>query len=151
MITITTSLPPKDLHPNKRPHHMVKARKTKQQRQRTAAEALIEARKHKWRPARAAIILLHFKFTSENAQKHDGDNLVSWSKASIDGLKDAGILVDDNKVTYLPPLQTIVKTAMDEELEIQIQDSTGCRLFVFTDAEVAEVAEAIPGFFTREN
>lgn len=149
MITITTSLPPKELHPNNCCHWRVKARKTKEQRDRTAAEAKIQASRQNWRPVKAAIITLHFKFTSVNSQKHDPDNANAWAKASIDGIKDGGILHDDNKCTYLPPLQTIVKTAMEEQLEITVQDSTGCRLFVLTDEEVAEVEAAIPGFFTR--
>ena len=129
---------------------MAKARATKKQRQRTAAESAIEARKQNWRPIKAAIILLHFKFTSINSQKHDGDNLISYAKASIDGIKDGGILHDDNRCTYLPPLQTIVRSPMEEELVIQIQDSTGCRLFILSDEEVDEIESAIPGFWSRK-
>ncbi len=150
LITIITSLPDKSLHPNARSHWAAKSGATKKQRRRTGDEATL-ARMNlagKWLPVRSAMIGLHFKFMTNNNQKHDSDNAIAWSKASIDGLVDGGVLLDDNLLTYLPPHQTIVNKASEESLAITVENSTGCRLFILTDQEILEIEAELPDFFS---
>ena len=62
-------------------------------------EAYIAARDFpmKWHAATARLTF-HFP----DNRRRDPDNLLARSKALFDGLVDAQLLVDDNKVTHLP-------------------------------------------------
>lgn len=85
-------LPPRELSPNARVHHMAKARHTKATRQ-----TIWGAVKHaEWpeQPARGAPRLLRITLRKKGVLLDD-DNAVAWCKAVIDGVFDAGALYSD--------------------------------------------------------
>ena len=87
-IVIDLPLPPKELHPNARPHWRAKARATKLAR----GEARLVA--STVRPA-VPLVSATYKLEFRLPRKQDPDNLDAWCKAYRDGLVDAGILIDD--------------------------------------------------------
>jgi crossover junction endodeoxyribonuclease RusA len=100
-LVIHLPLPTPALQPNSRAHWIVKARETKQYRQR----AMLEARSilpHDWQPMEYATVQCVFTFAQR--RRRDGDNLLASMKAAYDGLRDAGVVVDDCRFTHLPVL-----------------------------------------------
>lgn len=97
-ITVTLPLPPNELKPNARPHHMAKANKVKKYRLTAQLQALHAGGSGRfWTTASIKIDYYH-----RTAAFMDRDNIIATMKAAIDGLTDAGVLDDDRDVTYLP-------------------------------------------------
>jgi len=99
-VMVSLSLPPRDLWPNARPHHMAKARAAKAYRHEAklaAKQAMGRAVPVRWTEA---TIQATFRFTT--ARRRDPDNCLAALKAAFDGLRDAGLIADDNRLTHLP-------------------------------------------------
>ena len=88
-IVIELPLPPACLHPNARPHWRAKAAATK--RARWAAKLVAAS----VRPA-VPLVRAGYELNFRLPRKRDEDNLIAWCKAYFDGLKDGGVLADDN-------------------------------------------------------
>lgn len=89
IVVIDLPLPPDCLHPNSRPHWRAKAKAVKAYRELACVVAKTKRPKT---PLRSA----SYKLTFWLARKRDYDGLLSWVKAAIDALQDAGVLVNDS-------------------------------------------------------
>jgi Holliday junction resolvase RusA-like endonuclease len=112
-VTVTISLPPKQMHPNARCHWRAKLKPKAIQRQNAALAAGYASRVM----FRSATIQATFHL-GKRGKRHDSDNLIAWLKASIDGLQDAGVLADDSGVTWLPPAQVFGKSAGEDKMVV---------------------------------
>lgn len=109
-ITITLPLPSRHLSPNGRYHWAVKARAAQEARRYAAWQAhpgciRVQGYPFRWESARIEVRPYY-----GDRRRHDSDNLLASLKPSIDGLVDAGMLADDNCVTY-----TLHPAAVDRE------------------------------------
>ena len=121
-LTITLPLPPKELSPN---HHigsrggrLGKAAKIKAYRQRARHEAGIAAHVAGltgggWTHATIQIVWHH-----PTRRYPDRDNIIAWLKSAIDGIRDSGLLADDDNVDYPSPVRGVDKLAPRVELTI---------------------------------
>lgn len=116
-LVIEIPMPPRELHPNARVHHMAKARATKRFRWEVgvAAKDALQVRRNleggppPGLPATHAVVTARFGFMTR--RRRDEDNLCSWLKAGFDALQrptarhpsDAGIVVDDSGLEHRPP------------------------------------------------
>lgn len=97
-ITIELPLPDRKLSPNARTHYMAKARATKKSRYEAGMVASSERLPScPWNSAK-----VQFIFTFRDKRARDRDNLLSQCKATIDGIADSGIVVNDSQMTFLP-------------------------------------------------
>lgn len=97
---VKLGLPPGPLWPNARPHRMTKARATKAYRHEAkiaAKQALRRSVPPRWA---AATLEAHFYFRAQ--RRRDPDNCLAALKAAFDGLRDAGVIADDNRLTHRP-------------------------------------------------
>lgn len=82
-VTLTLPLPPKEWHPNSRPHHMAKYRTGR----RYQDSMILSCRdKRPPRPFAKASIRLRYFVRTAKADDHNDDNLVIWFKAGRDAL-----------------------------------------------------------------
>lgn len=100
-ITITLPLPDKILHPNggSRHHPMKVARLVKNARgnaQLCTLSALGRKDAPAWQSARMSA---EWYFDVSRLRKHDDDNLTGWLKPYRDGIADAGVVVNDSRLT----------------------------------------------------
>ena len=118
-MTIPLPLPPKELHPNAsaKIHHMKKARIRRQYRETCGWAAKAAILRSSWALVSDATVLATFYFNTK--RERDGDNLIAWIKAGIDGLVDAGVFEDDNRIKYLPVVIVVDKTAAPR-VEIEV-------------------------------
>ena len=127
-LTITLPLPPAELRPNARPHYMAKARKTAAYREDAKAAGMVAAYEQRevsktmpWRRAKTQVTFYH-----RAPARRDSDNLGASLKACWDGLRDAGLLVDDDQLTHLPIVKAIDPTDPRVEIElIRVEDDHG--------------------------
>jgi len=61
-----------------------------------------------------------FHKPSSRAKLSDADNLIGSLKPAIDGIQDAGIIVNDSGVTWLPPVQLLGKEASEAKVVLVI-------------------------------
>lgn len=117
-------LPPARLHPNEKPLRPERARLTKKARgmAKILALAMLSGGPRPYYPR--AAIRAHWGFTTR--RRRDEANLQGWLKAYVDGLVDAGIIVDDSadRLTWLPSEIEIVSVPyviliIHQTLEIQ--------------------------------
>lgn len=102
---ITLPLPSRVIHPNGRTRrHGYRAALVRKAR----GEACFVGRMHPDRPL-LPFDLLTVRATFYVARRHDGDNLNAWIKPYLDGLADAGWVVNDRRLTLLPPEQVVGK------------------------------------------
>ena len=115
VLDIHIPMPPKQMHPNSRTHWRAKLKPKAQQRQEAylVAKAVTDSGPM-WTAARIKATF----WLGTRGHKNDSDNLIGWLKASIDGLRDAGILADDDSVTWLPPEQKYGKGAGKERFVV---------------------------------
>jgi crossover junction endodeoxyribonuclease RusA len=100
-LTIDLPIPPAPLWPNGRAHYMAKARAVKRYRGVCHLAALAAANQAYWgAPAKTAMLEATFYLP---ARKRDPDNCIAALKAAIDGVADAGIIINDRDVRILPP------------------------------------------------
>jgi hypothetical protein len=71
-------------------------------------------------PWTSAQILPRFFFATPN--RHDPDNLTASLKAAFDGLRDARIIADDNRLTHLPPEIAVDRKRPRVELVITFEE-----------------------------
>lgn len=102
-ITITISLPPKELSPNARPHRMAKAKRVKSYRYESYIETLSatqNCRDMKWSHVTVQII-----YYNKTRHEPDRDNIISSLKSAMDGIGDGGLLIDDKDIYQLPVIR----------------------------------------------
>jgi crossover junction endodeoxyribonuclease RusA len=117
MIRITMPLPWPELSPNARVHWAAKHTATAEYRERARIAACIAvpaSQRPRWREARICFAA-YFK----TARRRDPDNLIASTKSLLDGLRDAGILADDDRLVLMPP--TMGVDPVRPRLEITIE------------------------------
>lgn len=103
-LTLVIPLPPKECSPNCRAHYFAKAKAVKKYREQVGDEAgwaRVQFGKELGLPWRKARILATFYHPAPN--RRDPDNMLASLKAAFDGLRDARIIADDDRLTHLPP------------------------------------------------
>jgi len=106
-LTVTIPLPPRFLSPNARAHWRPKAACTKRYRRDAmiaAKAAMGHAPPPLWKRA-----TLQAAFHHKARRLRDDDNAMGSLKAARDGLADAGVVIDDNGFTVLPPTFAVDK------------------------------------------
>ena len=103
-IEIDLPLPPRECHPNARPHFMARARAVKRYRNLAGTVGYCSRPPA---PLEGPTITARWRFGT--AHRRDPDNLLASLKAGIDGLVDAGVLANDHAVAYAPCEQRKVK------------------------------------------
>ena len=118
---IVLPLPPKELHPNARPHWAQKAKATKKYRSDAKWATLyamdISETNGEWPTA-----TVKATFYVKTNHKRDADNMLASLKAAMDGLADAGLIVNDSGLTHLPV--EIVTGSKYQRVELEVVDST---------------------------
>jgi Holliday junction resolvase RusA-like endonuclease len=115
-LVIELPLPRQAVNPNARVHHMVKAKATASQRaeSRIATLAAMNAAGFAIKPYwRTATVQATF-YKPDARVKSDADNSISSLKAVMDGIQDAGLIANDQGLTWLPTKQLIGKEADGE-------------------------------------
>jgi crossover junction endodeoxyribonuclease RusA len=102
LLVAELAFPPLELNPNARVHRHAKATVVKRYRQDAAAvwAGARNARGRQGLPLDGGTLWAHFY--EPDRRKRDGDNLLAALKPAIDGMVDAGILVDDDALDHLP-------------------------------------------------
>lgn len=118
MITVTIPIPPRSLHPNARPHHMQKHREKAAYR-RTVCLTALEAIGGRSRSPLYVSANTLATFYLHSSRRRDNDNLAAWLKTAWDGLKDAGIFIDDDKLTHLPP-KTVACMSKNQRVVVEV-------------------------------
>ena len=120
ILTITLPLPHKGLSPNARCHWRAKAKHTKAYRRAAFyAARSATAAEPRWTTARTSV-----RWYTKTVRHPDADNALSSLKACWDGMKDAGILADDNGLAHEPI--RFAKDAANQRVELDIhQDNKG--------------------------
>lgn len=124
VLTIVLPLPDRDLHPNARVHWGKKQRLTREARQRACIATKDAIGSHKvfrgqapwWERAEVRIT-----FYFPDKRRRDADGLLSWCKAYLDGIADAGVVTNDSGLWFQP-----VDTGIDRErprAEIRVAQS----------------------------
>lgn len=103
-IVITLPLPPEEIHPNKRTrnhkYHGVLVKET-----RGDAHLIARGRRPQSCPWKTAELQATFYMP----RKRDEDGLIAWLKSTIDGITDAGIIVNDSGFRIVPVRQVTGK------------------------------------------
>jgi hypothetical protein len=122
-ITLEIPMPPYRTHPNARCGWRAKATATKRQREEAFVAGLDALSKRGWLGRRpkweAATIQATFYRPGPQARPSDPGNLTAWLKATEDSLtarvagnvQGCGILLDDNKLDRLPPIELLGSSA----------------------------------------
>lgn len=96
-LTLTLPMPPKALSPNARVHRLSKAAVASEYRQSIWLDALAQLQERYGAvvplPLRMAAV---FTFVTKDNRRRDLDNWLAACKPLLDGLVDAGILIDDS-------------------------------------------------------
>ena len=118
IVKIVLPLPPKELHPNSRNHWRAKLKPKKMARTlafvKTNNILLLSRPAIPRRFFTKADLRCHWYFKTNH--KHDTGNLIAWIKAYEDGIVQAGLLTDDDKINYLYPV--IGKDKANSRLEM---------------------------------
>ena len=102
-VTLNLPLPPRCLHPNARTHWAPKAKAVKESRAAAAMLAKSQRPKTPWKNARYTLLF-------ELCRNRDEDGLLSWVKAYLDGLQDAGVIVNDSGLSLAGIQRVLVGT-----------------------------------------
>lgn len=113
VLTVVLRIPDRDLHPNARVHWGKKQRLTREARQRACIAAKDAIGSHKLFRGEApwwerAEVWITFYFPDK--RRRDADGLLSWCKAYLDGIADAGVVANDSGLSFQP-----VGTEIDRE------------------------------------
>jgi hypothetical protein len=116
-VVIVLPLPPRELHPNGRPHHMAKMRATKLYRAK-ACEATADLRVESgpWERATVAATFFH---TAK--RRRDDVNFLAALKAAYDGLVDGGLLEDDDAMHLITLGATFEVDAKHPRVELRVE------------------------------
>ena len=95
---------------------MVKAKAVKEYRYTAYCMAIDEIDRSYPPLLESATVL--FRWYHRTAHRIDPDNIIATMKSAIDGLNDAGVFDDDNKITYLPSEQFTDKVNPRVEVEV---------------------------------
>lgn len=66
-----------------------------------------------WRSATTQATFYH-----KDSRRRDRDNLLASIKAGFDGLRDAGLLIDDDELTHLPVVREVDRSNPRVEIEL---------------------------------
>ena len=112
---ITLPLPPRVLHPNERPPHWA-VKYTATANYKAMARLAGCASRARF----AGKVQIRPVFYFKTNRRRDGDGLIAWIKAAIDGIKDAGVIEDDSTdhIEWLDP--QVGKDASNPRLELHI-------------------------------
>lgn len=107
--------PPKALNPNGRFHHMAKAGAVRKYRRDacTLARLVMAGQLLNWHEVTAQVTFYH-----RDKRRRDPDNLAAMLKPAWDGLVDAGVLVDDDRITHKPIEQAVDRQGPGVKVEI---------------------------------
>lgn len=119
VIRLVLSFPSRDLHPNARVHWARLARAKKAYREEAWAAALCYDRSRPlWESA-----VVRAAFYVPNLRRRDPDGLMASMKAAWDGVVDAGVLADDDKLVLYPPALILDRKNPRVEVTLeQVQD-----------------------------
>jgi len=115
-VRIDIPIPPRSLSPNGRAHWHAKGRAKRSQRDTARLTALAELGRNpqpRWHDATVSVT-----WYAKSARWPDADNAIGSLKGAIDGLVDAGVLIDDDRLTWLPIERR--KDAKRPRVEIEI-------------------------------
>ena len=121
-VTIEVPIPPRSLSPNGRAHYHAKGRAKRIQRDTArlaALAALGRTPQPRWEKATALVT-----WYAKTARWPDADNAMGSLKGAIDGMVDAGVMLDDNGLTWLPIERR--KDAKRPRVEIVITGDRDC-------------------------
>lgn len=95
-ITIVLPLPPRECWQNSHTHYRVRAKHIKAYRAacKTQTTAALRCERPEWEAAKVS-----FLFYWNDKRRRDPLNAMAAMKAGIDGIVDAGLLIDDDKLT----------------------------------------------------
>lgn len=114
--TVFLPLPPKECSPNARSHWAAKARAVK--KYRTVARIFSSVAWGGYPPMAKADAQIVFYYHQRRVR--DLDNLLASAKAGFDGIADAGVVVNDSVITYLPVSIEIVGKDIEEGVRIRL-------------------------------
>jgi hypothetical protein len=120
-LEIELPMPPQATHPNARGHWATKAKAVAKQREDAATMATVVLRQLGRRPPlweRVSIQATFYK-PGKQAKRADEDGLISWCKASVDGLQGS-VIKNDSGVTWLPPVQVLGDAAEERKLVLVV-------------------------------
>lgn len=99
-VVVTIPVPPKECSPNSRCHWRAKAKAVKGMR--LAAWGAARVALDRCPPPSWPAAELRFTWYTRTKRRLDADNALSCLKGAIDGLRDAGVIADDNALTIHP-------------------------------------------------
>jgi Holliday junction resolvase RusA-like endonuclease len=108
--------PPQELHPNHKCHPMLRSRLTRKARTNARLLSLVALDR---RPAPYwTKVQIRVTWWFKVDRRRDERNLDGWLKAYVDGIVDAGIMIDDSPtvVEWLPTWTMLGKSSTDEVL-----------------------------------
>ena len=119
-VTISLPLPDRCLSPNARTHWATKARATKRLRSlaRDAASLAIGATGDALPFATARVRVV---YRVRDRRRRDRDNMLAALKAAFDGIADAGVVVDDAALVYLPVEVEVVGRGGETGVDLHVE------------------------------
>ena len=121
--TVKLKMPNKKLNPNKKIHYQAKAKLQKKERHLSFLCFQHSFKMYVYNPEfvpyRAATIRRVFHFRGN--QRRDKDNFEAMTKGTTDGIRDSGLMSDDDNIIWLPTLMlNDIKKGSREYLEYEI-------------------------------
>jgi crossover junction endodeoxyribonuclease RusA len=115
-LRLTLPLPPRELHPNARPHWAKKARAVRDYRRLAWAYArdAVHPNPPRWKEAETRVV---FYFATHRTR--DGDGAAAALKAAWDGIADAGVVENDAGLVHYPPTLRVDRDRPRVELELR--------------------------------
>jgi len=115
-IHIVCDIPKKCLNPNTPCHYLTKSKAKKE-----AKNTVFFLAKHEVgnKPPRWEYATITIRGFYKDRRRHDADNLLASLKSHIDGLVKAGVLLDDNKVTYV--IRPALCNKIDPHVDILVE------------------------------
>lgn len=122
-ITITLGLPAPALSPNASRcgrSHWPRTKAKKAYRGEAGTMATMQMRRESiGHPKLTRATVLYCAFWKDRRSTRDPDNLIATMKPALDGLVDAGLLLDDDCVQIMAPVQDVDKEAPRIEIIVQ--------------------------------
>ena len=117
-------VPDRRIGPNSRSHWRVKAKLVKEAREGAFISAIeiLGPRSMRWMCWHEVTARATFHFPDR--RRRDSDNLAALLKPVWDGLVDAGLLIDDDRITHLP-VEIVHERGCTPVVKIEVWDDTG--------------------------